>query len=56
MSNEYYLEKQFNDYTSSEDFQYYIQNKIMESDYHKYSRIAPEGFVIIPQQLLNAKS
>lgn len=53
MSNEYYLEKQFNDYTSSEDFQYYIQNKILESDYHKYSRIAPEGFVIIPQQLLN---
>lgn len=52
MSNEYFLEKQFNDYVNSDDFQYYIQNKIQESEYHKYSSIAPEGFVIIPEKII----
>lgn len=53
MRSEYFLEKQFNDYVNSEDFQYYIQNKIQESDYYKYSTIAPEGFIMIPEKVLN---
>jgi hypothetical protein len=52
MSNEYFLEQEFNNYVNSDDFQYYIKNKIQESEYHKYSMIAPEGFVLIPEKIL----
>jgi hypothetical protein len=52
MNNELFLEQEFNNYVNSDDFQYYIKNKIQESEYHKYSMIAPEGFVLIPEKLL----
>ena len=30
----------------------HIKNKIKEAHYHKYQGIAPEGFVLIPEEAL----
>ena len=46
------LEQEHNEFINSELFYQMIKEKIENSHYHKYDGIAPEGFIIMPEQTL----
>lgn len=48
-----YMGKQeHNEFVNDELFCQMIKDKIKNSHYHKYDGIAPEGFILIPEQTL----
>jgi hypothetical protein len=47
-----YIEEEHNEFINSEDYPKMIKEKIEYSDYYKYQGIAPEGFVLIPTEVL----
>jgi hypothetical protein len=48
-----YMGKQeHNEFVNDELFCQMIKEKIKNSHYHKYDGIAPEGFILIPEQTL----
>ena len=51
-SNDDLLESEHVKFVNSEEYKGFIQNKIVESYYHKYDGVAPEGFVLIPEEVL----
>ena len=46
------LEQEHNEFVNSELFCQMIKEKVEHSHYHKYEGIAPEGFLLIPEQTL----
>jgi hypothetical protein len=46
------LEQEHNEFVNSELFCQMIKEKIENSHYYKYDGIAPEGFILIPEQTL----
>ena len=46
------IEQEHNEFVNSELFCQMIKEKIENSHYHKYDGIAPEGFILIPEQTL----
>jgi len=46
------LEDDHNRFVNSEEFDKMIQERIEYSNYHKYQGIIPEGFVLIPEEVL----
>ena len=51
-SNDDLLESEHVKFVNSEEQKGFIENKIIESYYHKYDGVAPEGFVLIPEEVL----
>lgn len=51
-SNDDLLESEHVKFVNSEEYKGFIENKIIESYYHKYDGVAPEGFVLIPEEVL----
>ena len=51
-SNDDLLESEHVKFVNSEEYKGFIENKITESYYHKYDGVAPEGFVLIPEEVL----
>jgi hypothetical protein len=47
------LENEHNDFVNSDNFQKMIDEKIKYSYYHKYDGIAPEGFCLISENVLD---
>lgn len=50
--NDDILEEVHNEFVNSDEYQQMIQEKIESSYYHKYDGLAPEGFVLIPEEVL----
>jgi hypothetical protein len=48
-----YIEQEHYEFLNSEDYKKMIKEKLEYSDYYKYQGIAPEGFTLIPNELLN---
>jgi hypothetical protein len=46
------LEQEHNEFIKNETFCQMIKEKIEHSHYHKYDGLAPEGFLLIPEQTL----
>ena len=46
------LEQEHNEFVNSELFCQMIKEKIENSHYYKYDGIAPEGFILVPEQTL----
>jgi hypothetical protein len=44
--------QEHNEFANDELFCQMIKDKIKNSHYHKYDGIAPEGFILIPEQTL----
>ena len=51
-SHDNILEQEHNEFVESELFYVYVREKIENSHFHKYDGIAPEGFILIPEQTL----
>lgn len=47
-----FIEQDHEDFVNSDDFLKMIKEKIEFSDYHKYDGIAPEGFTLLPNEIL----
>ncbi len=52
MKRDEILQQDHENFVNSEDFQKMIDEKIKYSHYHKYDGIAPEGFVLISENVL----
>ena len=50
--NDDILEEVHNEFVNSDEYKHMIQEKIESSHYHKYDGLAPEGFVLIPEEVL----
>lgn len=50
--NDNILEEVHNEFVNSDEYQHMVQEKIKSSHYHKYDGLAPEGFVLIPEEVL----
>lgn len=51
-SHDNILEQEHNEFVESDLFCFYVREKIENSHFHKYDGIAPEGFILIPEQTL----
>lgn len=47
-----YIEQEHEDFVNSDDFQSMIQEKIEYSEYYKFLGCAPEGFTLVPNEVL----
>jgi len=47
-----FLEDEHNKFVNSDEYNKMIQEKVEYSGYHKYDGVAPEGFVLIPIEVL----
>lgn len=52
MGKDEILEQDHNNFVNSEDYYKMIDEKIKYSHYHKYDGIAPEGFVLVSENVL----
>jgi len=47
-----YIEQDHQEFVKSDEFQEIIKQKIEHSEYYKFQGIAPEGFVLVPIELI----
>jgi hypothetical protein len=47
-----HIEQEHEDFVNSEDFNKMIKEKIEYSDYYKFQGTAPEGFTLVPNQVI----
>lgn len=48
-----FLEQEHEDFVNSDNYLKMIKEKIEFSEYYKYDGIAPEGFTLLPNELLD---
>lgn len=48
-----FLEQEHEDFVNSDNYLKMIKEKIEFSEYYKYNGIAPEGFTLLPNELLD---
>lgn len=53
-SQDNYLEDEHNEFIKDELFCQIIKEKVENSHYYKYSGIAPDGFILIPTEVLES--
>ena len=47
-----YIEQEHQDFVNSEEFNKMVNEKIEYSDYHKFGGVAPEGFTLVPNEVI----
>lgn len=48
-----FLEQEHEDFVNSDNYLKMIKEKIEFSEYYKYNGVAPEGFTLLPNELLD---
>lgn len=52
--NDDFLEEAHNRFVNSEEFTCWMKERIANSSYYKFSGVAPEGFVLVPDVVLES--
>lgn len=53
-SQDEFLEEDHNRFINSDEFTCWMKDRVLNSSYYKFSGVAPEGFVLVPEVILES--
>lgn len=49
-----FVEQEHNDYYNTNEFKCWLRERVENSSYYKFSNVAPEGFVLVPIEVIES--